>query len=142
MIYRDAKTAFHYLGVFPANKIPNYMPPNSCAIINNKNHYEMGEHWIALHMNRNDVLEFYDSYGMNANFYKLTRKLPRHRRILYNKRHLQHLLSTVCGYYCLHFLYYKTRGYTLSYVNRNFCRDQNSNDNYVYYKTKQLYDIT
>lgn len=62
------KTKFR--GVYPRDQIPSLKRGQGC-IVNNKNHDEEGEHWVALARGRDSgLLLQYDSFGRN-DFLKL-----------------------------------------------------------------------
>lgn len=81
-------------------------------IVNLDSSQEPGSHWIALII-RKKTLEIFDSFGLN--FHKWPRVLPRKlfnflhrfalRRRVFISRDIQSVTSTLCGFYCIYFLY-------------------------------------
>lgn len=139
ILVSDPRTNHQFLGTFPADQLPNVMPPQtSLAIVNCCNRGYPGEHWLAL-CKTGDTLEIFDSFGMNPNFYNLTGKLPASSVLTYSRRQLQSLHSTVCGHYCLYYCYYKARGYSLDDIISNFSHDYINNDDYVYNTVLNLF---
>ena len=56
-------------------------------------------HWVALYIH-NDTVEFFDSFGRNADYFNL-----RFSHVVNHSKKLQHRKSKVCGYYCLGFIH-------------------------------------
>lgn len=86
-----------------------------CAIVNTDPSYEPGTHWVAFFLDSSvepNVLEFFDSYGLPPTAYDL--KLPSftHSLLLVNQSTLQSYSSSVCGHYCLLYLYLRTLAFT------------------------------
>ena len=64
-----------------------------------------GTHWLACVKAPGSVLEFFDSYGHPPSFYHFS--FPSNLSILYNHDPLQSVYSSVCGHYCIYFLYFR-----------------------------------
>lgn len=111
----------YFLGVFPANKLPNPkdVPKGSALIANYSNAGTSGTHWIAiLHMNDpDDAPMYFDSYGFSpgdlnailkehATFEKYMERLSEHAGYGAKNYHtsrveLQCSDSDYCGQYCV-----------------------------------------
>ena len=141
IINSDSRTCHQFLGVFAADLIPQNMSGNTMATVNCCNHNMGGEHWIALFMNNNGCLEFFDSYALSPNTYNLKSKLPKTSQIVCNKKRIQGMFTEVCGYYCLYYIYFKARGYQMGVITEKFSNDFPHNDNYVYNQIKILYNL-
>ncbi len=130
IIQHDVETYSHFLGVFPANQLPTTMQPNTTLIVNCCDEELEGRHWVALHMDGNGGMEFFDSFGMGPALYNLTPKLPDWRMLTILRQQLQSNLSSVCGLYCAYFCYRRTRGWSLEEIIAPFTRDY-ANDLFI-----------
>ena len=94
-----------------------------------------GTHWIAIYFNEQIKGEFFDFY----------RKHPIHYNkhfldflninvigLEHNKIQLQSAFSTVCGQYCVYFLYHHCRKNSMSSIVNSFVNDKLRNDQLVY----------
>ena len=109
----------HFLGVFPFDQFPlktlthNYYSssPNAyCCIVNTDPSHKPGTHWVAFFIDKTKKkmshLEFFDSYGLPPNTYSF--KFPSPIQIISNQCTLQSHDSTVCGHYCILYLYLRS----------------------------------
>ena len=94
---------------FPS-KIPTYP---SGLIANTDRNNKLGQHWVAMFFpDEENKEEFFDSYGLPPNFYtpRFTKFLASHPGDTErNVGTLQALNSTVCGYYCMFYLFHRSR---------------------------------
>ena len=141
IIQHDAETYSRFLGVFPANRLPPTMPAYTTLIVNCCDEELEGRHWMALHMDDNGGMEFFDSFGMGPALYNLTPKLPDWRLLTISRRQLQSNMSSVCGLYCVYFCYMRTRGWSLGEIIEPFTRDHNANDLFVGDYVNELYNL-
>ena len=66
--------------------------------------YGRGTHWTSSYV-KNNVINYFDSFGMMP-FQELVDHAERKNlTLLHQDQQLQNLYSSVCGYYCLYFLY-------------------------------------
>ena len=114
-------TDVHFLGVFPFDQFPtaslcypttslhSVNTPALCTIINTDPSTSPGQHWVAFFKGPNaeqKQLEFFDSYGQTPLIYGFT--FPPDIKIISNTFPLQSLSTTVCGHYCILFLYLRS----------------------------------
>lgn len=124
----DART----YGVFPADQIPRRWTKPAAIIANTDGHRQPGSHWVAMYVGSSGRATYFDSYGLpplvpqhllrlrgNCSFYR------------WNTKRLQSATSNVCGQYCIMFLHYMCRNYSLSDFNNIFTTDLERNDNIV-----------
>ena len=110
-----------FLGVYAADRIPRLDEKQEhypCALIANTDpSTESGEHWIAYYLSSpNSPIEFFDSYGLEPNFYP---NLPKFTSpLVHNSASLQSLNSLVCGHYCLLFIYLRSRNKSIAKIVR------------------------
>ena len=103
----DTRTMF--LGVFPADRVPDDITSFPSAFVVNTDKADMpGEHWVACYMSAPSRLEFFDSYGMPPSMYpNIT--LPCSATHVSNVN-LQGFGSRVCGHYCILFVCLRSSG--------------------------------
>jgi hypothetical protein len=66
--------------------------------------YESGTHWIALFAKNMEQLYYFDSYALPPN--KIIGKyLENYKKVTRNKKSYQSVFSSVCGQYCIYFIY-------------------------------------
>jgi hypothetical protein len=117
-----------YLGTFAIDKLPIEVKYPSCLIVNNQKSSEEGEHWIAIYFGKNKQAEFFDSFGNPPKRFGLDKYINKHSsRMTFNKIKLQSNYSLFCGYYCLLYLIYKCKGFSLNYF-LNFFNKPIDND--------------
>ena len=101
-----------------------------------------GTHWIAIYFNEQMKGEFFDSYGRHPIHYN-KHFLDFMNRIAveweHNKIQLQSAFSTVCGQYCIYFLYHRCRKRSMSTIVNSFVNDKLRNDQLVYDFVRQKY---
>lgn len=114
--------------VFAANRIPMIITPPVYMISNLDPDTKPGSHWIAIFIDCNGVGEYFDTFGRKPEGYHLSFLKRNARRWCYNNKAVQSVFSTVCGEYCLLYLYFKFRGMTLTNFVQIFNKDPFSND--------------
>lgn len=101
-----------------------------------------GQHWIAFFVffdNTKLVAHYFDSFGKSPSFYKMKR-LP-FKVVSENDIELQSQYSSTCGLFCLHWVYWISRGKPTSLIVKSFGKNVNNNDNMVVNMYKALYNI-
>jgi hypothetical protein len=115
-----------FLGVFPRDLIPKVASilhfPASC-VVNSDTSRKKGEHWIAFYYSNRNTCEFFDSYGLQPAFYNIHIS-PN----VYNTQCLQSNQSTVCGQYCIYYLYHRSRYQSLHRILKYFTSNCKLND--------------
>lgn len=115
-IYEKSDASF--LGVYAADKLPlpEYISAHTpCAYIANTDQTGLpGRHWIAVFHPTKSSIEFFDSFGLHPhdlgyNFSSFSLKN-------YNKTQIQCKNSTVCGQYCVYFLYFRIHGHSFTNI--------------------------
>jgi len=104
---------------------------NMFYIFNNQTSKFGGQHWLAL-CKKDNRIEFFDSYGLGLRFYgkhfvNFKKKYVVHE----NNKKLQSIYSNVCGQFCLFYLYYRHKGYTMHEIEKMFTSDSVRNDKIV-----------
>ena len=109
-------------------------------VVNTDPRQKPGEHWIAMYFPDVRGNEFFDSYGFPPVYYN--DDFPRYSKnrgdTVRNKKTLQALTSDFCGFYCIYYLYHRTRGHSLDSIVKTFrVKDRVGNDRYVERFVKQ-----
>ena len=114
ILSKDKNTKVCFRGVYAINTLPKKAIYPSCLIVNTDPSNKPGSHWLAIYYYVNGEAEFFDSYGLNPNFYGLDNYLNKTSlNWTYNKKQIQSFYSNLCGYYCFFYLMFKCRGYSL-----------------------------
>src|SRR5436190_2277758 len=96
-----------HAGVYASDLLPTSFPPSTALVVNTMPHTDSGEHWVVFYRDEaSDTIEYFDSYGQApcpADFQKFIRRMC--NRYVYNKQRLQGYITSVCGHYCLCYLY-------------------------------------
>ena len=121
-----ASSCFH--GVFASNELPSKIPIyHSGLIANTDPNDKPGQHWVAMFFpDQEDKEEFFDSYGLPPNFYtsRFTKFLASHPGDTErNFGTLQALNSAVCGYYCMFYLFHRSRRQDSKSIVKRFSLD-------------------
>ena len=132
-------------GVFPRDKLPSKVKTFPRAYIaNTDNSREPGKHWVVFFFENEHYAEFFDSYG-NAPEYlapEFERFLKKNvANYVHNTERLQGDYSTVCGQFCLFFLYQRCRGRDIFDIVRLLGDDAEINDMMVNEFINLKYDI-
>ena len=100
-------------GVFTRDELPQSLL-NVGYIINTDNKNQLGQHWVALWIEKNSI-EFMDSFGLRAEHYGwLFIKQINHSSI-----RVQSYDSISCGAFCLYYLFYRCRNVSMSSILRS-----------------------
>ena len=116
-------------GVYASNKLPAKPQKPFAIVINLDEHHEPGSHWVAVYASENNDMQYFDSYGRPPTLYSIINFLKRAGgRWTYNEVCLQNPLTTVCGQYCLVYLWMKSRNHNLRDFVELFGANTTSND--------------
>ena len=100
-----------WLGVFARDELPDVGGEIRpwCLILNTDPKDKPGTHWLVLYASSDGPLEFFDSYGLPPSYYSLNSLEP-----LYLLYSFQSPSSSVCGHYCIVYVYLRSRNKSLS----------------------------
>lgn len=129
----------HYLGVYPADRLPQRVSLPCAIIVNMDKSTNPGSHWVAIYIDKHGVGEFFCSFGnppINSHHFKFIKRNSLHWT--FNKTKLQCFSSTVCGQYCIFYLFCKIRGFSLKHILSYFSKECLKNDTLIktFYKKK------
>lgn len=97
----------HFIGVFPIDDLPvlpSFRPVS--FIINLDTSIEPGSHWVCVYYPSYEHAEYVDSYGIQPMSDIENELLPIYE---YNNTMYQSLYTTVCGQYCLFYLFHRSK---------------------------------
>lgn len=124
--YVIAKNEFHLISY---SKFP------VIVIYNESKRGDFGSHWISLILYEANggggvYADIFDSLGLHKELSGI--KFPsRVRKINTNTCRVQPLSSLTCGMYCLYFLYYRLRNFSMDRILSNFGNNYTANDKRV-----------
>lgn len=125
------------LGVYSADLLPsvdeislacrrdsNFISSSCCFAVNTDPSHRPGKHWVLFVACRNACgleLEYFDSYGMPMELYRDLYESCSSKGLLSLIKHcnivmLQHVTTSVCGYYCILFAYLRANGRSFASV--------------------------
>ncbi len=100
-------TRRHFRGVYSSNTFPfqkRSMSAPRSYVCNLDSSNGPGTHWVALYIPKRGPVEYFDSTGMDLPP-ELFRRFRPSTNYIYNAIRLQSPFTTVCGQYCLHYLW-------------------------------------
>ena len=132
-LQKNPVTSRSFRGVFAADQLPapdKHFPTSYVANCSNAD--QVGSHWIAFFQEEASVIEVFDSYGKPLEYYNshlvdFTRGLKLIRQV----QILQQPMSTVCGHYCLYFLFNRYNGESYDRLIHSFTDNALINDKIV-----------
>ena len=136
----------NFKGVLPRDKLPKKVVKQFPVsyIVNTDGSREEGKHWVAIYLENDERGDFFDSYGnppssLAEEFDKFLKRNV--HGYSFNDRRLQGAYSTVCGQFCLFYLYHRCRGYDTREITRMFGKDADINDVLVNEFINEKYDV-
>jgi len=116
IIMSNKRASRMFKGVYPRDKLPTKIDKRSrrVYIINTDSSDKKGEHWVAVNFNPNGIAEYFDSFGFSPTHSEIKEFITNNSRSwVYNRRLLQNLISSYCGFYVVYFVFMKSRGASL-----------------------------
>ena len=105
-------TTFKFNGVYSRNLSPKIK--DGAYVINPDEYKSIGTHWVALHVNDNNVT-YFDGFGVE-HISKEIQKFIGNKNIIANIYRIQAFDSIICGYFCIRFIDLKGKS-LLDYTN-------------------------
>lgn len=125
-----ARCRGQFLGVFPRNRLPKYLPHRRPLLIvaNTGKASSAGIHWVALYIDHKG--EYFDSLGQPPQDNIFVRYLDHFcTSWTYNNQQLQSMISYWCGQYVVLYGLYRCQGYSMRDIVRMFAKnDTHYND--------------
>ena len=103
-------------GVFSRDNLQKIK--DGAYIINLDEYSDIGTHWVALHVNNNNVT-YFDSFGIE-HIPKEIKAFIKNKNIKTNIFRVQAYDSVMCGYFCIGFIDFMFKGKTLTGYTNDF----------------------
>ena len=87
-----------------------------------------GQHWIAIHVNNNGRGDYFDSLGQAPDKQFEVHMNKQCTKWKFNRRQLQSIISSSCGYYCCMFCMLRCRRVDMTCIVTMFTTDTAFND--------------
>ena len=133
LLKRDKYSKKYFCGVLSIDQIPIRKIKRPCSfIINTQDSSLPGEHWFAIFIPKFGKIEYFDSYGMkpiNYQVYDLI--LMNGKKFLYNKKAIQSSDSENCGKFCIFYIYFRSRNYSMIDIQKFFISNKITNDLFI-----------
>jgi hypothetical protein len=140
----DPLLAQYFGGVFASDRLPKHA--EHCAyIVNLDNADKPGSHWVAIFFSPGkQSVDYFDPYGLLPPNVHIVRFLKRNSMFKhFNENNYQSMCSTVCGQYCLYFLWHRVRGYPMQRIQQKFkLKEHALNDLRVVQFVRKKFNLT
>ena len=114
-----------FQGVFSADTLPEQP---RLLVCNTDESTKPGQHWIAIYVGVDGRGEYFDSFGQMPNKHFESYMNKHCTRWTFNRRQLQSIISTFCGYYCCMFCMLRCRRVDMTRIVNMFTTDTAFND--------------
>ena len=141
---RDDLPSGVFKGTYAINQIPHAytVNPPFAMIINTAPWPSRGEHWVAIYCTNINQLEYFDSEGKPPPSRLMMWGHLGNPSIVYNAQRLQSYCSSVCGEYCLFYLYCRMKNVSFtSFLSYFQLKRHISNDRKVYHLVHSVFAI-
>ena len=135
ILYENSVTKRFFVGTHPSCILPKTTKTFYSFITNTQNHDEFGEHWNAWIVDGKG-LTFFDSFGRHPkdptfpqHYRDFTRQF---KRVKYVNTRVQGWNSKGCGYFCIHFIYLISVGFSTKIFLNDYSTDFKKNDEIVF----------
>lgn len=107
------------VGVFPSDKLPKDPPRPCCLVVNTDPSDKPGTHWVAIFIDAEGVIDYFDSYGLEPSVPDIVTWIRLNGTGLNtNQLCVQSFMSSACGAHCLYFLVLRCRGFPMHSITR------------------------
>ena len=90
-------------------------------VINLDEYFNIGTHWVALYVENNNNVIYFDSFGVE-HIPKEIKAFINNKNITTNIFRIQAYDSIMCGYFCIGFIDFMLAGKTTEYTNLFFTK--------------------
>ena len=140
LLNKDRYTKKIFRSVTARGRLPQSVKKlPSVYVINTDYYFQKGKHWVFIAFFSKYTL-FFDSFGINPIYYNFPQIVKRAGApLILNTLSLQSQSSSACGYYCIYFIYFLSRGKTLNEILGHFSKTNKKwNDMYVFHFVRKL----
>ena len=108
----------HFLGVFPANRIPSpakvFIHAPSCMVVNTDVLGQPGKHWVGVYCEAHDkAVDYFDPFGTAVSIsHHILAYLKHFKHVKMNNKKIQASYEVSCGPHVVYFLLKRDRGWT------------------------------
>lgn len=117
-----------FLGVYPVDMMPENPPRPSCLIANTDSLGSVGEHWVALYINKEGLGDYFCSFGYKPKQEFVDYLNAYTKSWNYSTKRVQGYFSLTCGHYCVFFIFCRSRGMSMSTYLSMFGKNTTEND--------------
>ena len=130
----------YFKGVFSSDTIPYFNNSEKFSlIVNLSKHNEIGTHFIGIFYDKKYIY-YFDSYGLPCLIPQIKVFLNSFQcEVYYNKRSIQSIESSLCGIFCLNFIYLLEKGMSFEEYIHLFTENTKHNDVLVLCYTKYIF---
>lgn len=126
IVTNNPKTRKHFQGVFSCDKIPDMKKTKIFyMIVNTTSSETFGEHWTLYFKRNTSNMIYVDSLAKNPKEYgqcfeKAYEKLTKNCNVHKLENPLQSDSSSLCGVYCIFFVFYLSLGISINTIQKKF----------------------
>jgi hypothetical protein len=124
-IKADKVSRCTFQGVYSADTLPDQP---RLLVSNTDESTKPGQHWIAIHVDTDGRGEYFDSFGRAPDKHFEAFMNKHCTRWTFNKRQLQSIISSFCGYYCCMYCMLRCRRVDMTRIVAMFTTDTGFND--------------
>jgi len=124
-IKADKVSRCTFQGVYSADTLPDQP---RLLVCNTDESTKPGQHWIAIHVDTDGRGEYFDSFGRAPDKHFEAYMNKHCTRWTFNKRQLQSIISSFCGYYCCMYCMLRCRRVDMTRIVAMFTTDTGFND--------------
>ena len=132
-ISKDEFLLSRFGGLFAIDQLTFTLPNREIFYICNTDvATQKGKHWVVIYFpEKSSTVEFFDSLGKKPNKNFQLFMAQRQKAISFNSRRVQGASSKACGYYCLYFIYLRSRYIDYKGIIENFSNSTEKNEKHV-----------
>lgn len=119
-----------FAGVFARDRIPKRIKYPCSMVWNTDPAHKPGEHWVAVHLDEDGIGEYFDSYGLEPPACFKRYMQQNSVKWTWNTTQLQDVWTSACGYFCVFYIIYRSRGIPMSDIVKHL-NNIEENDQYV-----------
>ena len=125
----DARARDAFRGVYSRNELPIRAPTTSLYVCNTDPNHKPGEHWVTIYIGNDRRGEYFDSFGMPPLFDEFVTFLNNNTKSwTHNKRVVQDVYSSACGYHCIFYAVHRCVGFDVGSIANMYTNDTVFND--------------
>ena len=125
VLRKNPVTRRFFLDTFPADQIPAVTEFPSSMVVNMDNSDLPGSHWVAMYVPDSQTVFYYDSFGVLPSNKNIRKFLAKFKKMEVNSVTFQSVISDVCGYYVMYFLYFCSLGYDTRRITKELASHDN-----------------